>query len=206
MSVFNGQTNVADDRWLNSYTCAELGQTMQTFAVLSMMKHVEQATYKNFREGRATHFVFEEAQKIFDNDAAVRVLDEFFSELRKYWLRIISISQLPKRVLEHPRATYLFENTSLFVFLAQSPDNRDIISEMFHLSKSQTDAISLLAPKGSGLVIADGIKMTMRNDIPPDSPLYALYNTDPDKWAGVEGAQAAGEAPTEPLAAKATED
>jgi type IV secretory pathway VirB4 component len=186
MSVFNGQTNAIEDDYLTSYDCSELGHTLQTFAILTLMKRVECATYKNYQAGRPTYFLMEETQKIFDNDAAVRVLDDYFSELRKYNLHIICVTQLPKRVLEHQRAQYLFDNSSLMVFLANSPDNAQKITSLFNLSDSQKDCMSLSAPPGSGLVIADGIKLSMRNDIPKTSALYRLFNTDPEKKSGIE--------------------
>lgn len=183
MSAFNGQTNCEDSPHWTNFDCSELGSTMQTFAMLSTMQHVRQQAYRNCRDGRLTYLVLEEAQVLFDNDAAVRVLDSFFSEMRKYGLRIICVTQLPGRVLEHDRARYLFDNTGLFVFLAQLDDNADLIAQKFRLSETQKDCMNESAKPGSGLVIADGVKIAMQNDIPRESPLYDIWNTDPDKMA-----------------------
>ena len=187
MNAFNGKTNCKESRRWTNFDCSELGSTMQTFAMLSAMQYVKQCAYRNFREGRMTYLVLEEAQVLFDNDAAVRVLDSFFSEMRKYGLRIICVTQLPGRVLEHPRARYLFDNTGLFVFLAQLEDNADLIARKFRLSETQKDCMREGAKPGSGLVIADGLKIAMQNDIPKTSPLYEIWNTDPDKLAKKAG-------------------
>lgn len=187
MNAFDGQTNVEDNPWMNVYDMSELGQTMQTFAMLSAMQHVKQKAYRNFREGRITYVVIEEVQVLFDNDAAVRVLDSFFSEMRKYGMRIICVTQLPKRVLEHHRAQYLFDNSGLFVFLANSPDNVALISEKFKLSETQEECMSLSVEKGSGLAIIEGVKVQIKNNIPrkletgEDNLLYEIWNTDPDR-------------------------
>lgn len=183
MNAFNGETACSmSDTWTN-FDCSSLGTTMETFAMLSAMQYVKQQTYKNFRIGRPTNLLLEEAQVLFDNEAAVRLLDSFFSELRKYYLRIICVTQLPSRVLEHPRAKNLFDNTGLFVFLAQHEDNAELIAEKFSLSDAQKECMSEASEPGSGLVFADGVKIAMKNTIPEDSMLYEIWNTDPDKMA-----------------------
>ena len=183
MDSFAHKTNVEDDPQLNIYDMSEVGQTMQTLAVLSVLQHVRQATFANYNREvpRPTYLIFEEAQVIFGNDAAVNLLDSYFSELRKFGLRIMCVTQLPNRVLAHPKARNLFENTGLFVFLPNQQSNADTIAEMFRLSAAQADMISQNAPAGTGLVIADGVKVGMSNMIPKDNPLYAVWNTDPNK-------------------------
>ncbi|MEG0505100.1 MAG: DUF87 domain-containing protein, partial [Raoultibacter sp.] len=181
MNAFNGQTKCTVSRSWTNFDCSELGSTMETFSMLSSMQHVKQHAYRNYREGRLTYLLIEEAQVLFDNEAAVRVLDEFFSEMRKYGLRIICVTQLPSRVLEHSRAKHLFDNTGLFVFLSQHEDNAELIAQKFILSDTQKDCMNEASEPGSGLVIADGVKIAMKNTIPKDNILYDIWNTDPDK-------------------------
>lgn len=185
MKAFNGQTNIEASPFLESFDCSELGSVMQTFAMLTAMSYVRNKTYENFRRGRPTILIMEEVQILFENEAAVRLLDSFFSELRKYNLRIICITQLPRRVLEHPRASYLFDNSGIFVFLANSKNNVDRIGDLFRLSASQKECMALGVDVGSGLVIAGGVKIAMKNTIPSGNILYELWNTDPDKMARV---------------------
>lgn len=188
MNSFAGQTNVTTSPSLNIYVMSELGQTMQTLGMMSSLQHVRQCTYRNYAIGKPTYLLIEECQILFDNDAAVRVLDSYFSELRKWGLHIICVTQLPNRVLNHPRAVNLFENSGLFVFLPQQQNNADTITDMFKLSKSQSELISQSADAGTGLVIADGVKVAMRNTIPKDNMLYDIWNTDPYKQAKLKSA------------------
>lgn len=195
MSSFAGKTNVVDDRQLNIYNMSELGAQMQTIAVLSVLQHVRQAAFKNYAEGRPTYLVFEEAQIIFENEAAVNLLDSYFSEMRKFGLRIICVTQLPNRVLNHPKAANIFENTGMFIFLPNQQANADTIAAMFRLSDSQSDRIRPKAPAGTGLIYADGIKIAFNNLIPKEidgvpNLLYQIWNTDYNKNAadGDEGA------------------
>lgn len=183
MSSFAAQTNVETDELLNVYVMSELGDTMQTLGMMSALQHVRQCTFGNYALGKPTYLLIEECQILFDNDAAVRVLDSYFGELRKYGLHIVCVTQLPNRVLEHKRAVNLFENSGLFVFLPQQQRNAQTITEMFRLSKSQAEYISQSAEAGTGLVVADGVKIAMRNTIPRETALYELWNTDPYKLA-----------------------
>lgn len=192
MSSFAGQTNVVDDRQLNIYNMSELGAQMQTIAVLSVLQHVRQAAFRNYAEGRPTYLLFEEAQIVFENEAAVNLLDSYFSEMRKFGLRVILVTQLPNRVLNHPKAANIFENTGLFIFLPNQPANADTIAAMFRLSDSQADRIRPKAPAGTGLIYADGVKIGFNNLVPKEingvpNLLYKIWNTDYNKHAGEAG-------------------
>ena len=88
------------------------------------------------------------------------------------------MTQLPKAVLEHPMASDLFDNSSLFVFLPQQEQEAAIIKDLFRLSDTQAGYITSTAEKGTGLIVADGIKVGFDNRIPKDSLIYELNNTD----------------------------
>lgn len=191
MDSCNGATNVVDDRQANLYVMSDLGQTMQTLVMLSALQHVRKKCFENYREGRATYLLLEEVQILFDNDAAVRVLDSFFSELRKFGLHIICVTQLPARVLQHPLAARLFENSGWFVLLPMDSGNVELMAERFKLSQSQAEKIKPSASAGTGLLIADGVKVAFDNTIPKSTLVYELWNTDPGKAAKLAAAQAA---------------
>lgn len=183
MSAFNGPTSIRYSRHLTVFDCAELGTQMRTFALLCAMQSVRNLVFANYRHGRSTTMVVEEVQTLFDDEEAVTVLVNFMAELRKFGLRMICISQLPDRVLTHPQAKFLFENSSIFVFLANQRINAERIADMFKLSASQTERMDLGVEKGSGLVIVGGAKIAMKNHIPSGNILYELWNTDPDRMA-----------------------
>ncbi|MEG0323648.1 MAG: hypothetical protein RR619_06590, partial [Raoultibacter sp.] len=67
------------------------------------------------------------------------------------------------------------------VFLSQHEDNAELIAQKFILSDTQKDCMNEASEPGSGLVIADGVKIAMKNTIPKDNILYDIWNTDPDK-------------------------
>jgi hypothetical protein len=182
MNALNGTTNVADKQF-NVYDFSELGSTMQTITLLSCLQHIKQCTYNNNLLGRKTIFVLEEAQVLFDNEPAVKILASMYAELRKFGLQMISITQLPDKVLDHPRADSLFKNTGLFALLAQTEEVQDICTEVFKLSKSQRSRLSQTSEPGSGLIIAEGVKIPMKNTIPKENPLYQLWSTDPETFA-----------------------
>lgn len=181
MNTFNAQTNIPHNMWANNYDCSELGETMRTFALLTIMQHIKQRVYANHKIGRQTLLLVEETQVVFGNEPAVRVLDSFFGELRKFGLRLICVTQQPKRVLNHPQAQHLFDNSGMFVFLANSPENVAKISEMFSLSEEQSNNMSLTNDPGDGLVIINGVKISMKNTFKEGTKIYELWNTDEDK-------------------------
>lgn len=184
MGSFARETSFAVHPQLNIYNMAEVGHQMKTIAMLSALQHVRTCAFANFRQGKPTYLVLEEVQVLFDSDASVRILDSYFSELRKYGLHIICVTQLPERVLRHPQATYLFQNSGAFIFLPMSMRDAATIAEMFRLSETQHDLIKQSADPGTGLVVADGVKVAMSNRIPKANLLYEVWNTDPDRLAG----------------------
>ena len=79
----------------------------------------------------------------------------------------------------HPDASKLFENSGIFVFLAQQAQNQDTLARMFKLSDSQHDRLSAGAPKGTGLVVVDGLKIAMNNPDRPEEPAPTRFGTRP---------------------------
>lgn len=181
MNVFNGQTNIEEDEFLNNYECQELGKSMETFAILSLLQHIKIAVRRNYQMGRITYLLVEEVQKLFDNDPALDVLEGFFAEERKNGLRMICVTQLPKRVLDHPRASFFFENSGTFVFLGNEQGNAEKIGRRFKLSPTQEEAIGIAADPGTGLAVVEGVKIVMRNEFSEGTAIYEVWNTDPDK-------------------------
>lgn len=197
LCCFNGQTNIEDDPILQVFNLQNTQKTLRTFAILTMLQHVKNAVYANFAAHRITWCVVEEAQSLFDrkntnaadNYPVMRVLESFFAELRKFGLRMICVTQLPEVVLDHPKAKNLFDNSGLFVFLAQSQTNCGRLEDLFSLSQAQVGLMAR-AEKGNGLlVLANGTKLGFKNQIPKTLPsgapsaLYELFNTDPERAA-----------------------
>lgn len=183
LNSFSHQTNVELDPLLNVYRMSEVGENLKTIAALSVLQHVRQRAYANFRKGRKTYLILEECQILFENDPAMRVLMSFYAEMRKFGLSVIAVTQLPSAVINHPKAQQLFENTSTFILLPQQKNNQDLIGEIFKLSQAQYERLDAEAEAGTGLVYVDGLKIAMNNRIPKTNPLYKVFNTDPDRYA-----------------------
>ncbi len=183
MSAFNGQTNVEDARHLTIYDCSELGSTLSTLAIISTLQHVRNVAMSNFQKGIPTYAVIEEVQVLFETPAAMRMLDSFYSEMRKFNAHLICATQLPERVLDHPVARHMFENTGMIVLLPMQEYNANYISELFKLSPTQREMIDMRSDPGKGLVIADGRKIPFnaRIDSKRDAYWYDRWNTDKDR-------------------------
>ncbi len=151
MDSFAGQTNVRTSAYFNLYVMSDLGKTMQTLGMMSTLQHVRKCTYANYRIGKPTYLLVEECQILFGNDAAVRMLDDYFSELRKFGLHIICVTQLPTRVLEHPLAVNLFENSGWFVLLPQQAKNVSLKARRFTCRNRRNPASRRSSEPGSGL-------------------------------------------------------
>lgn len=183
MSAFNGQTNVHDARHLTIYDCSELGSTLNTLAIISTLQHVRNVAMRNFLLGIPTYAVIEEVQVLFETPAAMRMLDSFYGEMRKFNAHLICVTQHPERVLDHPVARQMFENTGLIVLLPMQEYNANYIANLFRLSPTQREVIDMRSDPGKGLVIADGRKIPFNARIDPrrDKYLYELWNTDPNR-------------------------
>lgn len=189
---FCGQTNININPQMNVYRMSEVGENMRTIAILAVLQHVRTRAYQNFLTGKQTFLVFEECQIVFENEPAMRVLESFFAEMRKFGLKMINITQLPSAVVRHKRAQNLFENTGIFIFLPQNASNQDLIADTFNLSQAQAERLDSGADAGTGLVMVDGLKVPMNNRIPKDNPLFDLWNTDADKYAKRKRAESKG--------------
>lgn len=181
---------------LTCFAFKDLGKTMRTMAMLVTLDYAWARMMANYDRGVNTWLYIDEVQSFFSGGSSVfEYFNRFWSEGRAFGLVATGISQLPERILEHPEAKHLMDNSEFKLLLKQGDKNRRLITEMCALSEQQERCIDTTTPAGAGLLIAAGARVPVEDDW-PHGQLYDLWNTKPTETASGRAAafreQAAG--------------
>ena len=188
---FDHETNVPLSRRLTCFAFKDLGTTARSMAMLMTLDYAWSRMMDNYRHGVATWLYIDEVQSFFSGGNAVfEYFNRFWSEGRAFGLVATGISQLPERILEHPEAKHLMDNSEFKLLLKQGDKNRRLITEMCGLSEQQERCIDSTTPAGAGLLIAGGARVPVEDDW-PRGRLYDLWNTKPTETAADRATAAA---------------
>ena len=168
---------------LTCFAFKDLGKTMRTMAMLVTLDYAWARMMVNYGRGVNTWLYIDEVQSFFSGGQSVfEYFNRFWSEGRAFGLVATGISQLPERILEHPEAKHLMDNSEFKLLLKQGDKNRRLITEMCGLSEQQERCIDSTTPAGAGLLVAAGARVPVEDDW-PRGRLYDLWNTKPTETA-----------------------
>lgn len=187
---FDHETNVPFSRRLTCFAFKDLGTTARSMAMLMTLDYAWARMMANYKRGVSTWLYIDEVQSFFSGGNAVfEYFNRFWSEGRAFGLVATGISQLPERILEHPEAKHLMDNSEFKLLLKQGDKNRRLITEMCGLSDQQERCIDSTTPAGAGLLIAGGARVPVEDEW-PRGQLYDLWNTKPTETAADRAAAA----------------
>lgn len=177
LNAFSRQTNVDIDNRLVSYDISGLGPELRGFGMIVILNQIWQRVVRNRREGRRTWIYVDEFHVLFSDPFASAFFKDYFKRLRKYGGGATGITQDVEELLENTDARLMLSNSSFLYLLGQSDTNADTLTHLLSLSDQQKKWIGSVKP-GTGLIRTGSVLVPVDGEIPRNSRLYELYNTD----------------------------
>lgn len=179
LRTFSYPSNVDTRARLVCFNLKRLTGDLKLFGQLVTLDAIWNRTTMNQDRGVRTWCYIDEAHNFFKSEPALEWFTKFWSEGRKYLLIPTGITQNLDRVLEHEEAKHMFSNSDFVMALRQSENDAERLVKIFRLSEEQRNAL-LEAEPGQGLLIAARAVLPFRNQMPSDTRLYKLIDTDPN--------------------------
>ena len=178
-------TNIRHVARIVSFDTSEVPSDMRVFCMLANLESVRAAMYRNHAASRRTWLYIDEFQSLFAHPAVVTYLARLWREGRKFGLVCTGMMQSAAAMDEHNSdARTIVDQSGFVLLLRQSDTDRDFWARRKGLSDIELAAVGENAVPGSGLLIADGARVAIKDEWPRGNELWDIFNTSPEEAAG----------------------
>lgn len=188
-SFFNHQSTINFDSRLVNIDLKDLSGNMRIFGMLAVLEAVRNRMYHNYERGITTWFYIDEIQSLFDKPAIINYFSRFWAEGRKFNLIATGITQNAEAMLAKSEARTVVMNSPFVCLFRQSAADMRAWSQILSLSSDEEKFIDDTTPPGDGLLIVDGLRVPMTNEIEKGTSVYEMMNTKPDEVAARKRAE-----------------
>jgi hypothetical protein len=194
MGFLNHQSDVEFGRSrLTNFNTADVPADMRVFTMLANLESVRQRMLKNHERGVATWLYIDEIQSLFGHPAIISYLARLWREGRKFGLICTGMTQSASAMGAGGEAATIIDQSGFLLLLRQSDADRAFWASARTLSPVEESAISEVARRGQGLLIADAARVPVTDDFPRGNDLYDMFSTSPEDYAErLERERAAG--------------
>lgn len=179
LNLFAGETNVKVNQRIVNFNIKELGGQLKNVALLLICDLLWQRVCKNRELKKRTWIYIDEIYLLFENEASAKFLFAFYKRVRKYGGVPTGITQNIEDLLRSETARTMLSNSDFLCILKQSPNDRELLQDLFDLSEKQADCVKN-NPPGTGLILAAGNVVQFKDKMNTKSELYQLMTTKID--------------------------
>ncbi|MCM1494728.1 MAG: hypothetical protein NC089_02915 [Bacteroides sp.] len=182
LNMFAKQTNVDIRNRLVIYGLRNISKDLQPVAITTIMESLRERVFENFKKGKATMIYIDEAHRLTGDDVSAEYLDTLWREFRKFYGFCTGITHQAGDVCKSDKSRELVRNSAFLWLFGQ-----DDIGPLKDLGFTDEQLQYVLdAEPGTGLLKHGKVIIPVDNQIPENTEIYRLLNTDPDKYAEKE--------------------
>jgi hypothetical protein len=179
LNVFAHHTNIDRSARMLSYECPRLSSALMTFAMHVSADDTWNLMLEGHAKGVRTWLYIDELKQFMVYDRIAEYVEKFILQGRGYGLIPTGVIQNPSQAATHPVLLELFLNSEFMILLSQQKADIDFLVEAIGLDQNVTKYLRYSKP-GEGIMrIGKDTVLPFANPYPKDSPLYALWSTDP---------------------------
>jgi conjugal transfer ATP-binding protein TraC len=178
--MFSGPTNVELDGRLVVFTIQQLADELRPLAIQVIAGHVWNRVR---RHRRPRLLIVDEAWRLFEHPEGGAFLAGLARRARKYWLGLITISQLVADFVDDRHGKAGFQNAPMKLILKQDSDGIDRAAEVLKLADDERRLL-LAADRGEGLLFARGSRVHIT--IQASQAEHRLATTAPSDLAALQ--------------------
>lgn len=159
------------------YDIADTGATLLPIAMAVATHQVWNKLVENRLKGKNTYMYFDEISLLFNDSNSAEFLKMLYKRARKYGGVATSLTQNIEDLLTNPTVRTMLSNAEFLVMLNQSALDKGALAQLLDLSETQLGFVSDCEP-GSGLLRCGKAMVPFTNQIPPETKLFRLMNTN----------------------------
>ena len=179
MDVFAHQTNVDMSSRLVCFNTVKLGKPLQTLGMTVVLDQIWNRITLNRTTGRRTWIYTDEFQLLLRDKECMNYYFEISGRARKWGAILTSITQHVESILMDEDARRMLSDCQYIKLLNQAPLDAQQLGKLLKISPEELDYITNVNA-GSGLLIAGNAVVPFTNDLPTDTELYKLMDTNPN--------------------------
>ncbi len=183
LDFMNHESNI--DYEAASLICFDFSRVpgdMLVFNMLGCLESVMQRMYVNHERGISTWLYIDEVQSLYSHPAILDFLGRLWREGAKNGLICTGMTQSASALSLAGEGAQIMDQSGFFLILQQAPTDRRFWEESLSLSEQEVSYIDETASRGSGLLIADAIRVPIYDDFPTGNRLYDLFSTSPEEY------------------------
>jgi len=177
--LFGGPTNVQLDGRLVVFTIQQLADELRPLAIQLIASHVWNRVR---RQRRPRLLIIDEAWRLLEHPEGGAFLASMARRARKYWLGLVTISQLVADFVDDRHGQAVFQNAPMKLVLKQDSDGIDRATQVLKLTEDERTLL-LGADRGEGLLFARGSRLHITVQASPAE--HRLATTAPAEMAAL---------------------
>lgn len=179
LNIFNKQTNIDPDNRLVVYGIRDIGQNLESVAMLVTLENIRMRIIKNASEGRATWLYVDEFHVLMSKVYSRSFLISLWKKVRKLGGLCTGITQNLQDVVWDDETKRLISNSEYTLFLRMGTGDEEVILDTFEgrITPEHLKYINHANP-GEGLIRFGNTVIPMDNVISKSNPLYSVFNTN----------------------------
>lgn len=192
MNIFNYPTNIDIDNRLIVYGIRDIGEELESVAMLLVLEQIRQRIIANSLKGRATWLYVDEFHVLMQKKYSRMFLISLWKKVRKLGGICTGITQNLSDVVVDKETHKLISNSEYTMMLRMGAGDDKIIMNTFE-GKITAEHIKYIAnaSPGCGLLRVGNKVLPLDNTIEKTNPIYSIFNTNfyekmAVKEAGVE--------------------
>lgn len=171
LSVFAQRTNVEYENRFVVYDIKDIGTSLKSVAMLTVLDNVWNRIIENKKKGRNTWFYVDEIYLLFKTETSANFLRELWKRARKWGGVPTGITQNVADLLGNDTARTMLSNCEFIMMLNQAPLDRNDLSVLLNISSTQLSYITNAQP-GEGLIYTGSSIIPFKDNFPKNTKMY----------------------------------
>lgn len=182
LNVFSNQTNINFDNRIICFDTGKLDGDLKTIGNLIVTDCLVNRVTENNKNGYWTDLFLDEFQTMLKEQFSAQYFNSAWRRYRKRSASPCGITQNIEYLKSDVEFSTMLGNSTCVTMYQLTPDDIDIVADMYKLSAKQLEYVSATTKPGNGLIKVGGNVVPFNGRFPKGNILYDLMTTKPGEW------------------------
>ena len=182
LNVFSNQTNISFDNRIICFDTSKLDGDLKTIGNLIVTDCLVNRVTENNKNGYWTDLFLDEFQTMLKEQFSAQYFNSAWRRYRKRSASPCGITQNIEYLKSDVEFSTMLGNSTCVTMYQLTPDDIDIVADMYKLSAKQLEYVSATTKPGNGLIKVGGNVVPFNGRFPKGNILYDLMTTKPGEW------------------------
>lgn len=179
--TFAHRTNVKPNARIVSYNISGMGENMRELGLTICLNNIWNQLIENHKHGIYTWIYLDEFHLLIRLDSSAEFTKKVYKMARKWFGIPCGITQNVEDLLSSEKGRAILNNCAFVTMLSQSPNDRDILADIFSINENQLPFITN-GGVGQGLIYTGNNLIPFIDKFPTDTKLYKAMSTKPEDF------------------------